>query len=579
MTVALVLADTSDPGGAAGESAGGLGEELTALGVSRVDAVPGTTGLMTIAAAARAAKDRMLICAGAPPADELARLLRSTATAAFAGYGPAAPGRAALLVNFDDLTELAEAAARLAAELEQTPEPVGALLGELARRGVTVRVVDPAADSQVAELLTDPAAADVARWAAQRRLTPIALYGIAMSLSLLSALWFSELALRAKAFAIITLFAAFVTGRAGHMLDVTARAARVKPSPAASWLRLAGAIIGEYALYAGVAASAAIAGAGDGLSGLFGGVFRMTFVATLGGAGVMGVWRLAVAAMVFLAVRQMADRCAAIAGYRAGPSRAARLISLPAGERLTLLCATVVLVGSRAAFLALLAWGALALGYTLIRARNREGPITPEAATEITACRDDGPVAVWLGGFVQDRIPPLVPLAAGLLVTGMLVVLGLGNLPGVLIVVPVVALLLAALGSRHPHDQPRDWLVPPALQAGEFMYLAALAFARGVSEPVTFALLMAVVLRHFEVACRARVWPGKRADKSGLGWDGRLLVAGAFAIFGIVPAGYVLLSVYLWLLLVRDFLVGWLPDRLGYPGFSGPVASPDDGSR
>lgn len=576
MTVALVLADT---GQIAGEA---LGEELTALGVSRVDAAETSAGgLMTIAAAARAAGDRVLICAGAPPTAELARLLRSTATAAFAGYGPAAPGRAALLVNAADLDELADAAEHLAGQ-EHTRDPVGALLGELARRGVTVRVVDPAADSQVAELVTDPAAADVARWAGERRLTPTALYGISMSLALVSALWFSELALRAKAFAIITLFVAFVSGRAGHMLDVTARASGERPSPAATWLRLAGAIISEFALYAGVAASATIAGAGDGLSGFFGGLFRPTFAATIGGAGATGVWRLAVSAMVFLAIRQMTDRCLAIAGHRAEPSRAARLISLPAGERLTLLCAGAVLAGPRIAFLLLLCWGAIALGYTLTRAlsESRQEALPPQAAQEIAACRDDGPVALALGSFVMDRIPPLVPLTVSLLVTGMLVGLGLGNLPGVLIVVPIVAMLLAALGSRHPHDQPHDWLVPPALLAGEFLYLAALAFARGVAAPVTFALLMAVVLRHFEVACKARIWPAyDTSDRAGLGWDGRLLAVGAFAIFGIVPAGYVLLAGYLGLLLTRDFLVGWLPDRLGCPGFSVPVASPDDGSR
>jgi hypothetical protein len=577
MTVALVLAGTGQIVGST------LGEELTALGISRVDAAEASAGgLMTIAAAARAAGDRVLICAGEPPSDELARLLRSTATAAFAGYGPAAPGRAALLVNAADLDELADSAEQLAAE-DNTPDPVGALLGELARRGVTVRVVDPAADSQVAELVTDPAAADVARWAGERRLTPMALYGISMSLSLVSALWFTELALRAKAFAIITLFVAFVAGRAGHMLDVTARAAGARPSPAATWLRLAGAIISEFALYAGVAASATIAGAGDGLSGLFGGAFRTTFLATLGGPGAQGVWRLAVAAMVFLAVRQMTDRCVMIAGHRAEPSRATRLLSLPAGERLTLLCASAVLVGSRFGFVLLLGWGAVACCCTLIGSLARSGPddgLAPQAAMEIAACRDDGPVSLWLGGFAIDRIPPLVPLAMSLLVTGALAFLGLGNLPGILIVVPIVALLLAALGSRHPHNQPWDWLVPPALQTGEFLYLAALAFARGVPSPVTFALLMAVVLRHFEMACRARAWPGQSVtDRAGLGWDGRLLAAGAFAVVGIVPAGYVLLAGYLWLLIIRDFLVGWLPDRLGYPGFSSPVTSPDDGSR
>jgi len=558
MTVALVLAGERRTGQELSQDANAgvrFNEQLAALGVSRVDAAEhGAQAMVTVAAAARGAGDRVLICAGQPPVAELARLIHAGGTSAVAGPGP----RVALLVHPDDLGELADAADDLALNYRRTADPVGALLGELASRGVTVRVMDGASDGQVADLVTDPAAADIARWAGERELSPIALYGIAVCLGLVSAVWFSELALRAKAFGIILLFAAFVTARAGHMLDVTVRAQGGHRSPAAVWFRLSSAIIVEFALYAGIAASAVIVkgDTGAGLSGIFGAAFKP--IANVGGQGDAGMWRLAATAMLFLAVRQMADRCATIAGVEASHSKGARLLCLPAGERLTVLCASVVFVGARFAFIVLLCWGAFAFVYTLTRlfAAPQQRPGGPE----IMASRGDGPISLALGRLAAGRIPPLLPLLVGLLVTCMLTSLGLGNLPGILVLAPVAAMLLAGLGSWHPHDTTGDWIVPSVLQAGEYIYLGALAFAHHVSAPVTIALVSAVVLRHFELACRARIWPAaSRKDEAGFGWEGRMIVAGIAAFFGIVPLGFAVLAAWVWLVLIRDFLTQWIP--------------------
>jgi len=84
----------------------------------------------------------------------------------------------------------------------------------------------------------------------------------------------------------------------------------------------------------------------------------------------------------------------------------------------------------------------------------------------------------------------------------------------VLVLTPVEAMLLAGLGSCHPHDGRLDWLVPPLLQVGEYLFLAALAFSRAVSPPLVFAVIAAVVLRHLDVAYRARHrirWPAAGA--------------------------------------------------------------------
>jgi hypothetical protein len=156
MTVALVLAAEADAG---------LRGQLAALGVRRVDAAERAgSALLTVAAAARTAGERVLICTGddAVPDEILARLLAAGGTAAFTGMrvpdgraadgraakGRAADGRAAegreaphaqpagaLVVDTRDLAALAGAAESLAAR-HVAPAAVGALLRELARRGV-----------------------------------------------------------------------------------------------------------------------------------------------------------------------------------------------------------------------------------------------------------------------------------------------------------------------------------------------------------------------------------------------------------------------------------------------------------
>src|ERR1700722_6972556 len=130
MTVALVLAGGADAG---------LRGQLAALGVRRVDAADRTgPGLLTVAAAARGAGERVLICVGedAVPEEILARLLDAGGTAAFTGVNGGA-----LVVDTPDLDALAEAAESLAAT-DAAPAAAGALLRELTRRGATVRVLD-----------------------------------------------------------------------------------------------------------------------------------------------------------------------------------------------------------------------------------------------------------------------------------------------------------------------------------------------------------------------------------------------------------------------------------------------------
>jgi hypothetical protein len=90
------------------------------------------------------------------------------------------------------------------------------------------------------------------------------------------------------------------------------------------------------------------------------------------------------------------------------------------------------------------------------------------------------------------------------------------------------------------------------------VYLAALGLARHVVPWLLFALIAAVLLRHLDLACRARAGRGIPADQAGLGWEGRMLLAGAAAMAGVVPFAYAALAGYLWVLFSWDFLSGWL---------------------
>ena len=135
-------------------------------------------------------------------------------------------------------------------------------------------------------------------------------------------------------------------------------------------------------------------------------------------------------------------------------------------------------------------------------------------------------------------MPPLPPLVVGLLVTGVLTALGLGNLPGILLLTPVEAMLLAAFASWHPHDGRSDWLVPPLLQAAEYVFIAEIGFVGHVWPALTFAVVAAVGLRHLDLAYRVRGSLANGIDRRGLGWEGRMIIAGIAAAVGFVPVAY-----------------------------------------
>ena len=97
----------------------------------------------------------------------------------------------------------------------------------------------------------------MARWAAWRKLTPAALYGFSLGLGLVAAVWFAELAVRAKLLAIAALAGSFLFARTGSLLAVTSREGRIEPVVA--WLGTACGLLTEIAVYAALAVSSGLA--------------------------------------------------------------------------------------------------------------------------------------------------------------------------------------------------------------------------------------------------------------------------------------------------------------------------------
>jgi hypothetical protein len=200
---------------------------------------------------------------------------------------------------------------------------------------------------------------------------------------------------------------------------------------------------------------------------------------------------------------------------------------------------------------------------------RQPGRARARVARPLLACRDDGPVALRVGRLVRGNLIPLPPAIAGTAAAAMLALLGLRDLPGSILLTPLVVMLLAAPGCSHPHDGRLDWLVPALLQTGQFIYIATLGYAAGVPAPVTFSLCVVVAAWYADVAwCAAARRParspavpaqaGHQALASGPGWEGRMLAVGLGAILGIATFAYLLLTAYLVVLICWRLMTSWL---------------------
>jgi hypothetical protein len=420
----------------------------------------------------------------------------------------------------------------------------------------------------------------MAIWAARRALARNSLTGIELGCSLCAAVWFSAGKPAAALAGGAALGGGYLARRVGGQLTVGSYA---------GWLAVSCGWAGELAVYAGLA---------------------------VGAAGSPTVaWKLATATAMLFALRKVArlcrsaqaaaypaDRPAAQPAQRPGqpsaqwpgqdrtgtaasdpPRRvslgllAGQVLAVPVWARALIITGTAAYSGNRTALLVMTYCAAVALAWSLVagphRARPRARDGSPRGAAApgetaapgstggVAACRDDGPIARFAGALVHGQLVPLPPAVAGLIATVLLAALGLGSLAGLVLLTPVAAMLLAAPGSAHPHDGPLDWLAPVIIQAGQYIYLAALGFAIGIPGPVTFSLIGLVGLRQLNVAYQARHPVTPRGPRGSIGWEGRMLVAGFSAMVGLGTVGYLALIAYLGWLLCGDGLSGWFVAR------------------
>jgi hypothetical protein len=373
------------------------------------------------------------------------------------------------------------------------------------------------------------------------RLSPLTLSRISVGFALIAGLWLTVASVHGEVIALIAALAVVVCGHVGRLL------AGLRSTAPVEWGLAGCGMVAEFLVYAGIAGAASLHVPSS--PGIAAGWVGGTFLAGFGGAGSAGVWHLATIAVIFTVLTPMVDLC--VHGPDL-PGNRLRLFGPPGDIRLPLACLAVLLFGARAGFLVVFVLGVAALGLTVIDG-NRHGA----DRGELRGYRGDGRIAMWIGKWVDGRVPPLPPLFVGLLVTGVLTVLGLGNLPGILLLTPAEAMLLAAFASWHPHDGPSDWLVPPLLQAAEYVFIAEIGFAGHVWPPLTLAVVAAVGLRHLDLAYRVRGGLAAGVDRRGFGWEGRMIVVGITAAVGFAPFAYVLLGLYLWWRLGRDWVIGW----------------------
>jgi hypothetical protein len=373
------------------------------------------------------------------------------------------------------------------------------------------------------------------------RLQPLMLSRISVAFAAITAVWLTVASVHGEVIALVAAIAVVVTAHVARML------AGERPVAAVEWGLAGYGMLAEFMVYAGIAAAVSLhAGVPSGVAASS---LNGTFVAGFGGVGAAGVWRLAITAVILTVITAMVDVCVhgpALPGMRL------RLFGPPGDIRLPVACAAVLLFGARAGFLVVLVLGVAALVATIIDGVREDGN-----RGELRGYRGDGRIAVWIGKWVEGKVPPFPPLVVGLLVTGVLAGLGLRNLPGILLLTPVEAMLLAAFASWHPHDGRSDWLIPPLLQAGEYVFLAEIGFVGRVWPAMTFAVVAAVGLRHLDLAYRVRGSLANGIDRRGLGWEGRMIIVGIAAVIGIAPLVYTALAFYLWYRLARDWVTGW----------------------
>lgn len=185
---------------------------------------------------------------------------------------------------------------------------------------------------------------------------------------------------------------------------------------------------------------------------------------------------------------------------------------------------------------------------------------TDDGIDPIRIYRDDGPLAHGLGTLAGGQFPALLPAVAGALVTLILALTGVSDMPAITIAGPVLATLLAGLGAGAAHRGRLDWLIPPILRVTEYTFIAVVGLSSDTPPAVVYVLLAAMAFHHYDLVYRVRqrIAPPGWVSLAGLGWDGRMLVVALGAMFGYEPFAFPALAGYLWVLFAGESIRSWL---------------------
>jgi phosphatidylglycerophosphate synthase len=238
-----------------------------------------------------------------------------------------------------------------------------------------------------------------------------------------------------------------------------------------------------------------------------------------------------------------------------------RIVVLPIGERLLLICVTAAVFRPRVTFVALLVWGAVALVYIAtgrILRSLASGPIAAGAPV-LAGYRDDGPLRAVLPTRV-GRLPALV--LALIAVVPWFVLLGLAGRGGSFVPLGVALAWLLGWGVLSGRGTPvgrLDWLVSPLLQAAEYigvLRLAAIASDHDVA--AGFALAGVIAFRHYDLVYRPVAGEVARvAAWLAGGWELRLVLAYGLAAAGLVEPGDYVFAAALAVLLLSEPVLTW----------------------
>jgi hypothetical protein len=232
-----------------------------------------------------------------------------------------------------------------------------------------------------------------------------------------------------------------------------------------------------------------------------------------------------------------------------------RIVVFPIGERWALIAVLAAVFNGRVALAGVLIWGLLAFAYTLgLRSlRSISMRVGVLDTVDTSRHRDDGPLVRAVLSRVRARAPFVFALVAALTALALVIFPGRPLLIGTALVA-----LAAGLPAARPHRAPLDWLVPAALRATEYLFVAAVGRLGDVPPPVIFALLFALALHHYDLV--ARMEKGAPTGSGGgdpLGWDGRIVLLTVAALAGVATLGEAVLAV----LVAGNFLIRAIADR------------------